>query len=122
LFNAGMSTSWWKIRMMQLWMGKPKIQRCHQYGRCTNPVQSPKINAIRRQSVRGVERQTCKKMVLDHFQPKFHNVEEYEANLKSLGTGTVGLCSSWSKRKNMVATSTGGKGFEMQVEFPILLP
>jgi L-asparaginase len=38
---------------------------------------------------------------------------EYEANLKSLGTGTVGCVALDQNGKIAVATSTGGKGFEM---------
>lgn len=38
---------------------------------------------------------------------------EYEAKLKSLGTGTVGCVALDSKGKIAVATSTGGKGFEI---------
>ena len=38
---------------------------------------------------------------------------EYEAKLKTLGTGTVGCVVLDSKGKIAVATSTGGKGFEI---------
>lgn len=38
---------------------------------------------------------------------------EYEAKLKSLGTGTVGCVAFDQNRKIAVATSTGGKGFEI---------
>ncbi|MFV8328334.1 isoaspartyl peptidase/L-asparaginase [Flavobacterium sp. ZS1P14] len=38
---------------------------------------------------------------------------EYEAKLKSLGTGTVGCVAQDQNGKIAVATSTGGKGFEM---------
>jgi L-asparaginase len=38
---------------------------------------------------------------------------EYEANLKSLGTGTVGCVALDQDGKIAVATSTGGKGFEI---------
>jgi L-asparaginase len=38
---------------------------------------------------------------------------EYEAKLKSLGTGTVGCVALDSNSKIAVATSTGGKGFEL---------
>lgn len=38
---------------------------------------------------------------------------EYEAKLKSLGTGTVGCVALDSNGKIAVATSTGGKGFEI---------
>lgn len=38
---------------------------------------------------------------------------EYEAKLKSLGTGTVGCVALDSEGKIAVATSTGGKGFEI---------
>ncbi len=38
---------------------------------------------------------------------------EYESKLKSLGTGTVGCVALDSKGKIAVATSTGGKGFEL---------
>jgi L-asparaginase len=38
---------------------------------------------------------------------------EYEANLKSLGTGTVGCVALDQNGKIAVATSTGGKGFEI---------
>lgn len=38
---------------------------------------------------------------------------EYEAKVKSLGTGTVGCVALDSKGKIAVATSTGGKGFEI---------
>jgi L-asparaginase len=38
---------------------------------------------------------------------------EYEAKLKSLGTGTVGCVALDSNGKIAVATSTGGKGFEL---------
>lgn len=38
---------------------------------------------------------------------------EYEAKLKSQGTGTVGCVALDQNRKIAVATSTGGKGFEM---------
>ena len=38
---------------------------------------------------------------------------EYEAKLKSTGTGTVGCVALDSNGKIAVATSTGGKGFEM---------
>ena len=38
---------------------------------------------------------------------------EYEAKLKSLGTGTVGCVALDDKCKIAVATSTGGKGFEL---------
>jgi L-asparaginase len=38
---------------------------------------------------------------------------EYEAKLKSLGTGTVGCVALDQNGKIAVATSTGGKGFEM---------
>ncbi|TRX35631.1 isoaspartyl peptidase/L-asparaginase [Flavobacterium restrictum] len=38
---------------------------------------------------------------------------EYEAKLKSLGTGTVGCVAIDSQGKIAVATSTGGKGFEI---------
>ena len=38
---------------------------------------------------------------------------EYEAKLKSLGTGTVGCVALDAKGKIAVATSTGGKGFEI---------
>ncbi len=39
--------------------------------------------------------------------------QEYEAKLKSLGTGTVGCVAFDSNKKIAVATSTGGKGFEI---------
>jgi len=38
---------------------------------------------------------------------------EYEAKLKSLGSGTVGCVALDSNGKIAVATSTGGKGFEL---------
>jgi L-asparaginase len=38
---------------------------------------------------------------------------EYEAKLKSLGTGTVGCVALDDNNKLAVATSTGGKGFEL---------
>ena len=38
---------------------------------------------------------------------------EYEAKLKSLGTGTVGCVALDANNKLAVATSTGGKGFEL---------
>jgi L-asparaginase len=38
---------------------------------------------------------------------------EYDANLKSLGTGTVGCVALDQNGKIAVATSTGGKGFEI---------
>lgn len=38
---------------------------------------------------------------------------EYEAKLKSLGTGTVGCVALDKNNKLAVATSTGGKGFEL---------
>jgi L-asparaginase len=38
---------------------------------------------------------------------------EYEAKLKSLGTGTVGCVALDENNKLAVATSTGGKGFEL---------
>ena len=38
---------------------------------------------------------------------------EYEAKLKSLGTGTVGCVALDKNNKIAVATSTGGKGFEL---------
>jgi L-asparaginase len=38
---------------------------------------------------------------------------EYEAKLKSLGTGTVGCVALDNDNKRAVATSTGGKGFEL---------
>ncbi len=38
---------------------------------------------------------------------------EYEAKLKSLGTGTVGCVALDNNGKIAVATSTGGKGFEL---------
>ncbi|MFV8367740.1 isoaspartyl peptidase/L-asparaginase [Flavobacterium sp. XS1P27] len=38
---------------------------------------------------------------------------EYEAKLKSLGTGTVGCVALDTKGRIAVATSTGGKGFEI---------
>ncbi len=38
---------------------------------------------------------------------------EYEAKLKSLGTGTVGCVALDNEGKIAVATSTGGKGFEL---------
>ena len=38
---------------------------------------------------------------------------EYEAKLKSLGTGTVGCVALDNNGKLAVATSTGGKGFEL---------
>ena len=38
---------------------------------------------------------------------------EYEAKLASLGTGTVGCVALDNNRKIAVATSTGGKGFEI---------
>jgi L-asparaginase len=38
---------------------------------------------------------------------------EYEAKLKSLGTGTVGCVALDANGKIAVATSTGGKGFEL---------
>jgi len=38
---------------------------------------------------------------------------EYEAKLKATGTGTVGCVALDSRGKIAVATSTGGKGFEM---------
>ncbi|ENA1814552.1 isoaspartyl peptidase/L-asparaginase [Flavobacterium psychrophilum] len=38
---------------------------------------------------------------------------EYEAKLKSLGTGTVGCVALDNDNKLAVATSTGGKGFEL---------
>ncbi len=38
---------------------------------------------------------------------------EYEAKLKSLGTGTVGCVAIDTNGKLAVATSTGGKGFEL---------
>ena len=39
--------------------------------------------------------------------------QEYEAKLKSLGTGTVGCVALDANGKIAVGTSTGGKGFEM---------
>ncbi len=40
-------------------------------------------------------------------------LQEYEAKLKSLGTGTVGCVAFDADKKIAVATSTGGKGFEI---------
>jgi L-asparaginase len=54
----------------------------------------------------------ARKMVLKHFQPKFHNVvQSMKKKVKSLGTGTVGCLDQ--NGKIAVATSTGGKGFEV---------
>lgn len=42
-----------------------------------------------------------------------HRRSEYEAKVKSLGTGTVGCVALDSNGKIAAATSTGGKGFEI---------
>jgi L-asparaginase len=53
----------------------------------------------------------ARKMVLNHFQQKFHNVVQTKKS-KIIGTGTVG-CAFDQNGKIAAATSTGGKGFEV---------
>jgi L-asparaginase len=121
LFNAGIGSqiqSDGKIRMSAAIMDgeTQKMSGVINIEEVKNPVQVAQVLMQEDDRVLGGSGAT--KYARSHGFEKFsteipQRKAEYEAKLKSLGTGTVGCVALDNEGKIAVATSTGGKGFEL---------
>jgi L-asparaginase len=121
LFNAGIGSqiqSDGKIRMSAALMDgeTQKMSGVINIEEVKNPVQVAQVLMQEDDRVLGGSGAT--KYARIHGFEKFsteipQRKAEYEAKLKSLGTGTVGCVALDKEGKIAVATSTGGKGFEL---------
>ncbi len=121
LFNAGIGSqiqSDGKIRMSAAIMDgeTQKMSGVINIEEVKNPVQVAQILMQEDDRVLGGSGATsyARKNGFEVFSTEIpQRKAEYEAKLKSLGTGTVGCVAIDNEGKIAVATSTGGKGFEM---------
>ncbi len=121
LFNAGIGSqiqSDGKIRMSAAIMDgdTQKMSGVINIEEVKNPVQVAQILMQEDDRVLGGSGATnyARKNGFEVFSTEIRQRKaEYEAKLKSLGTGTVGCVALDSNNKIAVATSTGGKGFEL---------
>ena len=121
LFNAGIGSqiqSDGKIRMSASLMDgeTQKMSGVINIEEVKNPIQVAKILLNYEDKVLGGSGATnfARQHGFDKFSTETRQRRaEYEAKLKSTGTGTVGCVALDSNGKIAVATSTGGKGFEM---------
>jgi L-asparaginase len=121
LFNAGIGSqiqSDGKIRMSSALMDgeTQKMSGVINIEDVKNPVQVAQVLMQEDDRVLGGSGATS--YAREHGFEKFSTEipqrrQEYEAKLKSLGTGTVGCVALDADGKIAVATSTGGKGFEL---------
>ncbi|WP_395060488.1 isoaspartyl peptidase/L-asparaginase [Flavobacterium sp.] len=121
LFNAGIGSqiqSDGKIRMSAAIMDgeTQKMSGVINIEDVKNPIQVAQVLMSEDDRVLGGSGAT--NYARQHGFEKFSNEipqrrTEYEAKLKSLGTGTVGCVALDENNKLAVATSTGGKGFEL---------
>jgi L-asparaginase len=121
LFNAGIGSqiqSDGKIRMSAAIMDgeTQKMSGVINIEDVKNPVQVAQVLMQEDDRVLGGSGATS--YAREHGFEKFSTEipqrrQEYEAKLKSLGTGTVGCVALDADGKIAVATSTGGKGFEL---------
>lgn len=121
LFNAGIGSqiqSDGKIRMSASLMDgtTQKMSGVINIEKVKNPILvAEKLMAVEDRILGGeVATEYARKLGFEEFSTEIpQRRQEYEAKLKSTGTGTVG-CVAWDKDgKLAVATSTGGKGFEI---------
>ncbi len=121
LFNAGIGSqiqSDGKIRMSAAIMDgeTQKMSGVINIEEVKNPIQVAKILMQEDDRVLGGSGATnyARKNGFEVFSTEIpQRKAEYEAKLKSLGTGTVGCVAIDKNGKIAVATSTGGKGFEL---------
>ncbi|MFV8356786.1 isoaspartyl peptidase/L-asparaginase [Flavobacterium sp. XS1P32] len=121
LFNAGMGSqiqSDGKIRMSAAIMdgATQKMSGVINIEEVKNPVQVAQILMQYDDRILGGSGAThfARKNGFEPFSTEIpQRRAEYEAKLKTFGTGTVGCVVLDSKGKIAVATSTGGKGFEI---------
>ena len=121
LFNAGIGSqiqSDGKIRMSAAIMDgeTQKMSGVINIEEVKNPVQVAQILMQEDDRVLGGSGATsyARKNGFEVFSTEIpQRKAEYEAKLKSLGTGTVGCVALDKNGKIAVATSTGGKGFEL---------
>lgn len=121
LFNAGIGSqiqSDGKIRMSAAIMDgeTQKMSGVINIQEVKNPIQVAQILMQEDDRVLGGNGATnyARKQGFEVFSTEIpQRKAEYEAKLKSLGTGTVGCVALDSNGKIAVATSTGGKGFEL---------
>ena len=121
LFNAGIGSqiqSDGKIRMSAAIMDgeTQKMSGVINIEEVKNPIQVAQV--LMREDDRVLGGSGATNYARQHGFEKFSTEipqrrAEYEAKLKSLGTGTVGCVALDSNNKLAVATSTGGKGFEL---------
>nr|WP_315179615.1 isoaspartyl peptidase/L-asparaginase [uncultured Flavobacterium sp.] len=121
LFNAGIGSqiqSDGKIRMSAAVMDgvTQKMSGVINIEEVKNPVQVAQILMSYDDRVLGGSGATnfARENGFEAFSAEIpQRLAEYEAKLKSLGTGTVGCVALDTNGKIAVATSTGGKGFEI---------
>ena len=121
LFNAGIGSqiqSDGKIRMSAAIMDgeTQKMSGVINIEEVKNPIQVAQV--LIREDDRVLGGSGATNYARQHGFEKFsteipQRKSEYEAKLKSLGTGTVGCVALDKNNKLAVATSTGGKGFEL---------
>jgi len=121
LFNAGIGSqiqSDGKIRMSAAIMDgeTQKMSGVINIEEVKNPIQVAKILMQYDDRVLGGSEATnfARKHGFQRFSTEIpQRRAEYEAKCKALGTGTVGCVALYQNGKIAVATSTGGKGFEI---------
>jgi L-asparaginase len=121
LFNAGIGSqiqSDGKIRMSAALMDgeTQKMSGVINIEEVKNPIQVAQVLMKEDDRVLGGSGATnyARRNGFDVFSTEIpQRKAEYEAKLKSLGTGTVGCVALDQNNKIAVATSTGGKGFEL---------
>jgi L-asparaginase len=121
LFNAGIGSqiqSDGKIRMSAAIMDgeTQKMSGVINIEEVKNPVQVAQVLMQEDDRVLGGSGATnyARKNGFEVFSTEIpQRKAEYEAKLKSIGTGTVGCVALDNNGKIAVATSTGGKGFEL---------
>ena len=121
LFNAGIGSqiqSDGKIRMSAALMDgeTEKMSGVINIEEVKNPIQVAAILMKEDDRVLGGSGATtyARKNGFEVFSTEISQRKaEYQAKIKSLGTGTVGCVAIDKKGKLAVATSTGGKGFEL---------
>ena len=121
LFNAGIGSqiqSDGKIRMSAAIMDgeTQKMSGVINIEEVKNPIQVAQVLMLEDDRVLGGNGATnyARQHGFEKFSTEIpQRKSEYEAKLKSLGTGTVGCVALDKQGKLAVATSTGGKGFEL---------
>ena len=121
LFNAGTGSqiqSDGKIRMSAAIMdgGTQKFSGVINIEEVKNPIQVAQVLMLEDDRVLGGSGATnyARSKGFEVFSTEIpQRIAEYEFKLKSLGTGTVGCVALDKHGKIAVATSTGGKGFEL---------